>query len=137
MQAMLGTQAGNELIWTAVNRSDPNVRDLYFGLGLFCAYRADDIKARNILVGLTGAAGMKRKAVAAAFGVNRCLVPRYARQIREEGSERLMRDGRGRPGKITAEIEGYVRVEFRKLYSKSRRDFTRALIGKVRAKYGV
>ena len=137
MQPILGTEAGNELIWTAPDRADPEVRHLYFGLGHFCTYRVDDIKARNILVGLTGAAGMKRKAVAEAFGVNRCLVPRYARVIREDGSDGLVRDRRGRPGKITPQIEAYVRKEFRRLYRKSRRNFTTKLIEKVKAEYGV
>ena len=137
MQAILGTEAGSELVWTAPDPVDPDVRHLYFGLGHFCTYRADDIKARNILVGMTGAAGVKRQAVAEAFGVNRCLVPRYARAIREEGSDGIVRDRRGRPGKITPQIEAYVRGEFRKLYRKSRRNFTPKLIGKVKAEYGV
>lgn len=137
MQSVLGTQAGNELIWTTSDPTDADVRQVYFGLGHFCTYRAEDIKTRNILVGLTAAAGMKRKAVSEAFGVNRCLVPRYARMIREDGSDGIMRDGRGRPGKITAEIEAYVRREFRKLYRRSRRNFTRPLIEKVKAEYGV
>jgi len=137
MQPILGTEAGHELIWTRSDAADPEVRHLYFGLGHFCTYRADDVKSRNLLVGLTGAAGLKRKAVAEAFGVNRCLVPRYARAMREEGSDGIMRDGRGRPGKTTPQIEAYVRGEFRKLYRKSRRNFTRPLIGKVKAEYGV
>ena len=137
MQAILGCEAGNELIWTAADPADADVRHVYFGFGHFCTYRADDIKARNILVGLTAAGGMKRKSVAEAFGVNRCLVPRYVRAIREEGAEGLLRDRRGRPGKITGEIEGYVRGQFRKLYRRSRRNFTRPLIRKVKAKYGV
>jgi transposase len=137
MQPILGTEAGHELIWTTSDAADPEVRHLYFGLGHFCTYRADDVKSRNILVGLTGAAGLKRKAVAEAFGVNRCLVPRYARAMREEGSDGIMRDGRGRPGKSTPQIEAYVRGEFRKLYRKSRRNFMPKLIGKVKAEYGV
>jgi hypothetical protein len=72
MQPILGTKAGHELIWTTSDAVDPAVRHLYFGLGHFCTYRADDIKSRNIVVGLTQAAGLKRKAVAEAFGVNRC-----------------------------------------------------------------
>ncbi len=55
MQTPLGTQAGNELIWTTPDPANKEVRHIYFGLGRFGSYRADDLKARNVLVGLVGA----------------------------------------------------------------------------------
>ncbi len=55
MQTLLGTQAGNELIWTTPDPANKQVRHVYFGLARFGSYRTDDLKARNILVGLVGA----------------------------------------------------------------------------------
>ena len=137
MQMLLGTQAGNELIWTAPDPANEQVRHVYFGLARFGSYRSDDLKARNILVGLVGAAGVRRAAIAQAFGVNRCLVPRYAQEILSHGVEGVVQDGRGRKSKITPEIEGFVGREFRKLYGKSRKNFTAKLITKVKAGYRV
>ena len=66
MQIPLGTQAGNELIWTTPDPANKEVRHVYFGLGRFGSYRADDLKARNILVGLVGATKVSRSAIAKA-----------------------------------------------------------------------
>lgn len=137
MQMPLGTQGGNELIWTTSDPANEKVRHVYFGLGHFGSYRTDDLKARNILVGLVGAAGIRRSAIAEAFGVNRCLVPRYVGEIMSRGVEGVVRDGRGRKGKITPEVERLVGCEFRKLYRKSRKNFTAKLIAKVKTAYGV
>ncbi len=137
MQIPLGTQAGNELIWTTSDPADKKLRHVYFGLAHFGSYRADDLKARNILVGLVGATKVSRSAIAQAFGVNRCLVPRYAQELLSHGVEGVVQDGRGRKSKITPEIKGLVGREFRKLYRKSRRNFTAKLISKVKAAYGV
>ena len=57
MQPILGTEAGHELIWTTSDAADPEVRHLYFGLGHFCTYRADDVKSRNMLVGCDSDSG--------------------------------------------------------------------------------
>jgi len=137
MQIPLGTQAGNELIWTMPDRANKQVRHVYFGLAHFGSYRADDLKARNILVGLVGATRVRRSAIAQAFGVNRCLVPRYTQELLSHGVEGVVQDGRGRKSKITPEIKGLVGREFRKLYRKSRRNFTAKLISKVKAAYGM
>jgi hypothetical protein len=137
MQMPLGTQAGNELIWTTQDPADQQVRHVYFGLGHFGSYRTDDLKARNILVGLVGATKVSRSAIGKAFGVNRCLVPRYVREIMSRGVEGVVQDGRGRKGKITPEIERFVGREFRKLYRNSRKHFTAKLISKVKTVYGV
>jgi transposase len=137
MQTPLGTQAGNELIWTTPDPANKEVRHVYFGLGRFGSYRADDLKARNILVGLVGATKVSRSAIAKAFGINRCLVPRYVREIMSRGVEGVVQDGRGRKGKITPEIERLVGREFRKLYGKSRKHFTAKLITKVKTAYGM
>ena len=137
MQIPLGTQAGNELIWTTSDPADKKLRHVYFGLAHFGSYRTDDLKARNILVGLVGTTRVRRSAIAQAFGVNRCLVPRYAQELLSHGAEGVVQDGRGRKSKITPEIEGFVGREFRKLYRKSRRNFTAKLISKVKGAYGV
>jgi len=47
----LGTQAGNELIWTTQDPANKELRHIYFGLGRFGSSRTDDLKARNVLVG--------------------------------------------------------------------------------------
>ena len=137
MQMPLGTQAGNELIWTTPDPGNKEIRHVYFGLGRFGSYRADDLKARNILVGLVGATKVSRSAIAKAFGINRCLVPRYVREIMSHGVQGVVQDGRGRKGKITPEIERLVGREFRKLYRSSRKHFTAKLIAKVKTAYGV
>ena len=77
MQISLGMQAGNELIWTTPDPANKEVRHVYFGLGRFGPYRADDLKARNVLVGLVGATKVSRSAIAKAFRINRCLVSRF------------------------------------------------------------
>jgi transposase len=137
MQMPLGTQAGNELIWTAQDPANEKLRHVYFGLAHFGSYPADDLKARNILVGLVGATKISRSAIAKAFGINRCLVPRYVREVRSRGVEGVVQDGRGRKGKITPEIERFVGREFRKLYGNSGKHFTGKLITKVKTAYGV
>ncbi len=137
MQTPLGTQAGNELIWTTPDPANKEVRHVYFGLGRFGSYRADDLKARNILVGLVGATKVSRSAISKAFRINRCLVSRYTQELLSHGVEGVVQDGRGRKSKVTPEIEGFVGREFRKLYRKSRRNFTAKLISKVKAAYGV
>ena len=137
MQTLLGTQAGNELIWTTPDPTRDHVRHVYFGLAHFGSYRTDDLKARNILVGLVGAAGLSRSAIAEAFDVNRCLVPRYAKEILNNGVDGVVKDERGRKSKITPEIREFVGREFRKLYRKSRKHFTAKLIVKVESAYGV
>ena len=137
MQIPLGTQAGNELIWTTSDPADKKLRHVYFGLAHFGSYRTDDLKARNILVGLVGATKVSRSAIAKAFEINRCLVSRHTQELLSHGVEEVVQDGRGRKSKITPEIEGFVGREFRKLYRKSRRNFTAKLISKVKGAYGV
>ncbi len=137
MQGILGTQRGNELIWTAPSQEDQKVRHVFFGLAHFCSYHEDDLKTRNVLVGLLGGTPLRRNVIAEAFGINRCMVPRYTKEMVSGGVEGLVRDGRGRPGKVTAPIEEFVRKEFKKLYRKSRKNFTKKLIAGVKKKFGV
>lgn len=136
-QGVLGTQRGNELLWTAPRKDDPHVRDVYFGFAHFASYREDDLKARNILVGLMGATTIRRQTIAEAFGVNRCLVVRYTKEMQQGGADVLVRDGRGRKPKVTPEIEAFLRREFRKLYAKKRKNFVGKLIAKVEKKFHV
>lgn len=137
MQPLLGTQAGNELIWTTPDPTDKEVRQVYFGMAQFGSYRSDDLKARNILVGLVGATGIRRSAIAEAFGLNRCLVSRYTKELLKHGAEGVVQDGRGRKSKVNAQMEEFVGRAFRKLYRKSRKNFTGKLIAKVKERYGV
>lgn len=136
-QGVLGTHKGNELLWTAPSKEDPHVRDVYFGFAHFASYREDDLKARNILVGLMGATSIRRQTIGEAFGVNRCLVVRYTKEMQQGGADVLVRDGRGRKPKVTPEIEAFVRREFRKLYAKQRKNFVGKLITKVEKKFDV
>lgn len=137
MQGILGTEKGNELVWTAPSEDDPEVRHVYFGMAHFGSYREDDLKARNILVGLIGATSIRRNAIADAFGINRCLVVRYTKEIQEGGVDAVVQDGRGRRPKVTPEMREFVQREFRKLYGKSRKNFTGKLMERMKEKFGV
>lgn len=137
MQGIVGTAKGSEVVWTAPNPGNQEIREVYFGFGHFCSYRSRDLKARNILVGLVGATSIRNREIARAFGVNLCLVTRYKKLVENEGVEGLLRDGRGRKPKVTSEIEAFVRRRFRKLYSKSRKRYVPKLIKAVSKEFGV
>lgn len=137
MQGILGTQRGNEIIATVTSKKDPGVREVFFGMARFASYREDDQEAKKILVGFLGNASVRKVAVSNAFQTNPVLVTRYAKKMREEGIESLLKDGRGRPSKITDEVRVFVKKEYAQLKRKKRKNIRPLIRQEVKKKFGV
>jgi hypothetical protein len=137
MQGILGTQRGNEIIYTAANSKDKNVLDVYFGMTHFTSLKKDDKEAKKILVGLFGNAGVRKVAISEAFSINPSLVTRYSKNMAQNGLSSLLEDGRGRPGKITEDIAVFVKDWYIRLKKERVKSIRPQIAKKVKDRFKV
>jgi len=137
MQGILGTEKGSEIIYTTQNSKDENLLDIYFGTRLLTSINKEDSEAKKILVAFLANAGVKKITIARAFSINPCLVTRYSKQFNAEGMANLVKDGRGRPVKVTEKISEFVTSEYKSLKSKRVKSIRPAIAKKVKEKFGV
>ena len=137
IQGILGASKKQPHLATLVDRDQPNVIHFMFGTECLLSYQRDDLSTRNALVGMLCSAGVRLADVARVFALDPRQAARYARRFQSDGLRGLMEAERGRPVKVTSEIEAFVRAEFRVLFRQKRRGFRDALRDRVEAEFGL
>lgn len=137
IQGLLGASARTPYLATVVNAERPDQIDFMFGMACLASYRRDDLGTRNALIGMLLSAGVRLSDVSRVFQVDPRQARRYHRRYEEEGLAALAGAERGRPEKVTREVEAFVRVEFRELYQTKRRGYREELRRRVKTQFGV
>jgi len=136
MQGILGTEKGNEIIYTIQNSEDKNLLDVYFGTRRLTSINKQDNEAKKILVAFLANAGIKKVAVSRAFSINPCLVTRYSKQFNAGGMSSLVKDERGRPAKVTEKLSAFVIKEYISLKKKRVKSIRPLIAQKVKERFG-
>jgi len=108
-----------------------------FGSECLLSYRRDDLPTRNALIGMLLSAGVRLADVARVFDVDPRQARRYGRAFEREGLAALAIAAAGRPAKVTAELEAFVRAQFRVLFGRRRRGFRQVLRERVHGEFGL
>ncbi|MHB8276523.1 MAG: transposase [Candidatus Humimicrobiaceae bacterium] len=137
MQGILGTEKGNEIICAIQNSKNENILDVYFGTRHLTSINKEDNEAKKILVAFLANSGVKKVAISRAFSINPCLVTRYSKQFSLEGMASLVKDRRGRPGKVDEKIAAFVSNEYKILKKKRVKSIRPVIAQKVKERFGV
>lgn len=137
IQGILGASKRYPYLATLEDPRGPGRVHFMFGSECLASYGREDLATRNALAGMLASAGVRQADLGRVFGVNPRQVRRYARTFEREGLGALAAGVRGRPRKVTEEVEGFVRAEFRQLFSQRRRGFRGVLLERVEREFGV
>jgi len=108
-----------------------------FGSECLASYRREDLGTRNGLAALLVSAGVRQADVARVLGVDARQVRRYVGKFEAEGLASVAGSVPGRPRKVTGDVEGFVRAEFREVFPRRRRGFRAVLVERVKREFGV
>lgn len=137
IQGILGASRRYPYLATLEDPEGPGRVQLMFGSECLASYRRADLGTRNGLAGMLVSAGVRQADVARVFGVDVRQVRRYGAKFEAEGLAAVAAGVRGRPRKVSAEVERFVRAEFRAVFSRRRRGFRKELVERVEREFGV
>jgi len=137
IQGVLGASRRYPHLATLEDPESPGRVQFMFGSECLASYRREDLGTRNGLAALLASSGVRQADVARVLGVDARQVRRYVRTFEAEGLAAVAGGVPGRPRKVTGEVEGFVRAEFREVFPRRRRGFRAVLVERVEREFGV
>jgi transposase len=137
IQGVLGASKRYPYLATLEDTGEPGRVQFMFGSECLVSYRREDLGTRNGLAGMLASAGVRQADVARVLGVDARQVRRYVREFEAEGLGAVAAGVPGRPRKVTADVEGFVRAEFREVFARRRRGFRAVLLERVEREFGI
>ena len=137
LQLVLGTDKRNPLV-SVYEEDETQTLHVYYGLELMEVIPADrKHPSYKLLVSRLYNAGVKVSVLSETFDVDRKTMKRWAEALLEGDPEKLVVVLAGRKGKVTAEIEGFVRMRFASVYREHPRNYSSCIRGEIREIFGV
>lgn len=138
VQLILGTDKRNPAI-SVYEAPDSLTLHVYYGLELMEVIEGDKESAGyKLLVGRLYNAGVKVRTLQETFAVDRKTMKRWGDALLEGDPEKLIEVLTGRHrGKITREIEGFVRMRFKSVYTNHRSSYSAFLRREIKEVFGV
>ena len=137
IQCVLGASKRYPHLATLEDPQSPGWVQFMFGSECLASYRREDLGTRNGLAAMLVSAGVRQADVARVLGVDARQVRRYVRTFEAEGLGAVAAGVPGRPRKVTGDVEGFVRAEFREVFPRRRRGFRAVLVERVEREFGV
>lgn len=137
LQLVLGTDKRNPLL-SVYEEDETQSLHVYYGLELM-EIIPDQRRhpSYKLLVARLYNAGVKVRVLGETFGVDRKTMKRWGDALLEGDPEKLVAVLAGRKGKITAEIEGFVRMRFASVYGEHPRDYSSRIRAEVKEIFGM
>ena len=137
LQLVLGTDKRNPL-FNIYEGDETGTLHVYYGLELMEVVPSErKHPSFKLLVARLYNAGVKVRVLSETFEVDRKTMKRWADALLEGDPEKLVAALAGRRGKITAEIEGFVRMRFASVYPEHPRDYSSRIRREIREVFGV
>lgn len=131
LQLLLGTDKRNPLV-SVYQGDETQTLHVYYGLELMEVIPAErKHPSFKLLVARLYNAGVKVSVLSETFEVDRKTMKRWADALLEGDPEKLVAVLSGRKGKITAEIEGFVRMRFASVYRDHPRNYSSHIRGEI------
>jgi len=137
LQLILGTDKRNPLV-SVYEGEETATLHVYYGLELMEVIPDQDKHpSYKLLVARLYNAGVKVRVLCETFGVDRKTMKRWGDALLEGDPEKLVAVLTGRTGKITMEIEGFVRMRFELVYREHPRDYSMRIRNEIKETFGV
>lgn len=131
LQLILGTDKRNPLV-SVFAKDETQTLHVYYGLELMEVIPAErKHPSFKLLVARLYNAGLKVCVLSETFDVDRKTMKRWADALLEGDPEKLIAVLSGRKGKITAEIEGFVRMRFASVYREHPQNYSSYIRGEI------